>query len=284
MLVLDGYQMIGDNEYLELNDFLTKYLPLEAYVPWMVKIPAQAGLAMLCNQLGEFPYRMVKINRLFWPTGACRFGFIHLLCDSDTVGLIGNDAYNEDGSYNLIQLSIGNPETNVNPGTGIGTIFAGESINTSVYLLPPTPLSGIRGLTGQINSLYLLTCVDPRYFWWFKNVGDIASFMDSSTTWQNMFDYVLANQLGLSISNYTIDTISPAYLQPSLLMYSLPYEPIPPILDSLCYNVGMRFVANFDGTYATQVYGTALDVLNNDMVNNPNRSVLSGGQRFASPL
>lgn len=284
MFTFDNYQLLGDNEYRELEQYINRYLPLPHFMPWWQASPPTAGMAMLSQSLNIYPYNQVRFNRLIWPTSASRFAYIHLLCDSDTVALIQSDAYNSDGSYNLINLSIGNPES-----TPDGTIISGETISTSLYMLPPTPISGIRGITqkdDQVQSLYLLTCVDSRYMWYYKNVGDIVTFLNEGnvTTWQNLFDYILNQQLGISMSNYAIDYIDPAYLYPSVEMFSLQYESVPQIIDALCMNVGHRFVANFNGTYQSQLYGTALSLLNMDMANNPSRVVLAGGQRFAPNL
>lgn len=290
MLSLDGQQLLGENDYRELDDFINKYLPLESFMPWMMSAPPQGGLAMITQPIGIHPHRKARINRLVWPTGMSRFGYGHFLADSDAVGMIVADAYNNDGSYNQIQLKKGNPETNQtmdSNGNSVGTIVLGETISTMVYLLPPTPLSGIRGLSimsGLTASLYLLTVVDSRYMFNYQNVGDIQ--IDSSTTWQSLIDMFFST-LGANIK-YTVDTIDPDYLAPSIQMFTLPYEPIPIVLDAIARNIGMRWVANFDGSFAAQLYNTALNVINQDMMNNDgsmkNRNVIAGGQRFASPL
>lgn len=292
MLTLDGLQLLGDNQFGELGDFLNKLIPLESFMPWMSPVFARAGLEMITTPTGVYPYKQAKVNRLIWPTSASRFAFGHFLCDSTTLASIMADAYsyNDDesfNSYNYIPLAMGNPESNTS-----GTIIPAEQFVANMYLLPPTPLSAIRGLPSSdieqenTTSLYLLTLVDQRYFWWFKNTGDMSSFMSAQTTWQNMFDYFLGTQLGMSLANYSIDYINPAYLQPSIQMFSLQYEPIAPVLDAVCQNIGHRLVCNFDGSVSTQLEVTAIALLNADMANsvdsdgNPTRNPLAGGQRL----
>lgn len=315
MLALDGMSLLGDNEYAEAYSFVNKYIDLNSFVPWLNRLPSQQGLSMLTDQIGAYPYKKPKIGQFYWPTGMSRWGYGNFLCDSDTTQTILADSVNPDGSYNLLPFQIGNPENNnpspsQNPDTTQQTIFPRELISTQVFLLPPTPLSGIRGLTVQDNgvaSLYLLTVVDPRYFYWQQNVGNIE--IDQDTTWQDLIDMLMATILKnatpaiypyANIPNYPdppsyqgpmyqVDTISPSYLGPSVQMFTLPYEPIPPIMDAIANNIGMRIAANYDGSFSFQLQPTALDVLNNDMVDqstgNPKpRFPVAGGQRFSSPL
>lgn len=279
MLQLAGYNLNGDNIESDVQDFLNKFLPTSSFRPWLT--PAYPGwnLGALTTVNGQKWGEQFELNKFFWPSGASRFSYGHFLADSDTVGLISADAYGNGGQYNQILFQIGNPESNQGE-----TIVAGETFSSMVYLLPPTPLSGLRGLTGMIRSLYLLTIVDERYFWWWQNFGNQT--IDSSTTWASLLA-TITSILGVTI---TLDMINSAYLNPSVQSYSLPYEPIPLILDSICLNLGWRFVANGSdssgspNTYATQLYSTALSAFNSDMAANSGRLIISGGQRFANPL
>jgi len=280
VLTYDSYQLLGDNEYKEYEQFINKYLPLESFMPWTQASFPQSGLSMLTQPIGMHPRKQVRINHLIWPTGMSRFGYAHVLCDSDSLKKIIADAYNSDGSYNPLDFVIGNTETNQS-----GTIVKGEQITTKMYMLPPSPQSGIRSLSGQTQSLYLLTLVDSRYLYWFKNAGEIDFFMTGNPTWQNLYDYLFNQCLGISMENYTIDNISESYLSPSQVMFSLPYEPVPSIIDAVAANIGHRVIAALNGTnYATQRYNIALMLLNQDMANNPNRVVLAGGQRLGQTL
>lgn len=282
MLVLDGYTLIGEDKNGRIASLIQEYLPIESYFPWYNQLWPGFGLSGLTYPNQQRIEPKFEIGKFTWPTCASRFAYGHYLCDSDAVGLMVQDAYDQTGggAYNALLFMLGNPEYNQQ-----GTITTGESITTPVYLLPPTPLSVIRGLTGMIESLYLLTIVDVRYFWWQYNMGSIV--VDNSTTWTSLIQSI-ATILDITI---TPDIIDPAYLQPSIQMFSLPYEPIPLILDAICMNIGHRFVASYSGgmnfqpVYTTQLYQTALDILNLDMQNNAAlRNLAAGGQRFANPL
>jgi hypothetical protein len=273
--------LIGDNTVGELESFIYKFIPPDSYMPWTRRSFPSGALAMLTYPAGFMGEPSFRINRFRWPTGAARWAYGHFLCSSDAIGQINSIAYNQNGQYNQVLLSIGNPESGpgigINPGGGSGS-SPGETMTANVYVLPATPLSGVRGLTGTIQSLYLLTIVDARYFWWWNpfNYGGVGA----GTTWQNLID-AIKTALNVTI---TVDTINAKYLNPSVQMYSLPYEPIPPVLDSIAYNIGMRVCVNYTGGVFLMLYNTALGVFNNDMAANPNRLILSGGARFSSPL
>jgi hypothetical protein len=274
MFTLASVPLIGDNKKRHIETFLNKFQPLSNYIPWRRRSFPGRGMVATTWQTGFYAEPYLRLNTFRFPTGAQRWGYGHFLCNSDAVGYLLGVAQPKGQPWQKIPLAMGNPESNQG-----GTLVAGETMSVNVYLMPPTPLSGIRGLSGQLQSLYLLTVVDQRYFWWWQNFGNTT--ITSSTTWANLVQVV---QSALNLSTITVDTISPAYLQPSVEMFSLPYEPIPIIFDAIAKNIGMRVVMNYDETVSMQLYQTALTALNQDMAAHQNRVILSGGQRFASTL
>jgi hypothetical protein len=281
MLQIASQSLQSDNIDSEVELFLERNLPNESFRPWLNRTWPGGGLAMLTQQPGLTWGTKFKINRLFWPmTTASRWGYGHYLCGSDTAQKISNAVFSGNGAYTLTQFKLGNPETN--PAGTINFQGKGETISLQMYVLPPKPLSAIRGLKGQIQSLYLITLVDPRYFWWWSNLsqGGMPVVIGNDTTW----DSLLGTIKSILNINITGDSVNSSYLQPSIQAYTLPFEPLPLIIDSIMANIGMRFVAGLDGTYAMQLYNTALTALNNDMTNNPQRMIIAGGQLFASPM
>lgn len=273
MLQLDGYDLIGDNESTEIQTLINKYIPLKYFMPWVSRNFPGWELQAITLPAGLRPEPEWELNRFRCPTGATRWAYGHFLCDSDTYSQIAADAFSSSGKYNTISFTIGNPESNSG-----GSIQAGETLTTPVFLLPGTPLSGIRGVSGMTRSLYLLTIVDCRYFWWWQNSGPLTTIPPD---WGS-FISAIATILNVTI-NY--DTIPQAYLAPSLQTFNLPYAPVPMILDAIGYNIQQRLVSNLDGvTFTFQQYSTALSAFNNDMEENPNRIIVAGGQRFANPL
>lgn len=277
MLQIDGYDICGENVDGEVQDFIKRFIPTESFMPWLIQgyWPGWNLGSITCSNGYAWGNRF-KLNRLLWPSDARRWSYGHYLVNSDTVSQIGLDAFPQNQPYMPVSFSVGNPESNSSNGSG--TINAGETLSTTMYVLPPYPLSGLRGLTGMIQSLYLITVTDARYWWWYQNLGGIS--ISSSTTWASLIT-TIATILNVTI---TPDTINAAYLGPSQQSFSLPFEPVPIVLDAIAYNTGQRFVANYDGTFSMQLYRTALSAFNNDMDNNPNRLIVSGGQRFANPL
>jgi hypothetical protein len=269
MLMLDGLTPLLDKpDNLVIEEFVRKYVPTDSYLPWLRRSWPGFGLAGVTYPEAMRPEPAFRLSRFRWPTFACRWAYGHFAMTSDQVNQLQQDCC-QSGAYRQVPLLFGSPE-----------LPSGETVSVSIYVLPPTPLSGIRGLsfaaTGS-NSLYLITVVDARYFWWNTNTADMK--VTNSTTWANLLNMV-SSQLGISL---TWDTIPAAYLQPST-MFNLPYEPSPVVLDALLFNVGQRLVANYNGTYVGQMYQTALSAYQTDMQNNPNRLILAGGARFANPL
>lgn len=291
MLQYDGVDLNGDNVDKEVEDFLRRFLPTESFMPWLIEGYWPGWNLGALTSVNGYPWgQKFKLNRLYWPSRASRWAYGHYLCNSDSVATISADAFPQGQPYQQLLFSIGNPESNS------GTINAGETFNAMMYMLPPYPLSGIRGLTGMTQSLYLITLVDERYFWYWQNFGNQT--ISSSTTWMSLLttiQTILNTGDPTPTPAWTIDTINAAYLAPSVQAYSLPYEPLPRIIDSICDNIGQRFVANglpsnngvpsgTANTYSAQLYGTALSAINNDMSNNNGRLIVSGGQRFSNPL
>ena len=298
MLTYGGYSMLIDADG-EAAAFIKKYMPVELYMPW--RRPSWPGYGTL--QM-TYPRRMyaepeLVINRLHWPCrDMSRWAFIHLLCNSDTVAaLLPLSCIN--GQYQPLPLIISNVET------------GGETITIpSMYMLPPTPLSGIRGLsqadTGN-QSLYLLTLVDLRYLLWYADTGDVVTdwdVLDGLTTepfiaWGTIVGQCVsrANEAGYPFFA-VMGNISENYLTASLQMFAIEYEPIPQVLDAVAFNVGQRWTAPFYAgpngvyisTWCSEVQGgqvgwpTALQIYQADVAANPDRVILSGGMRYNSPL
>lgn len=186
------------------------------------------------NFPGALPERQLKVNHLFWPTGASRFAFGHFLAHQSQLDQIRTLAQNSGTSARYRALTF-----KMNDGT--------NGIETSLYMLPPRPLAQ---LPGDPNGLYLLTLVDERYFWWEKAASIIVT--GGTTTWATLLSSI-ATALGITL---TYDTINSAYLKPSENLTS-DYQFIPLLLDAVCSNVGQKFVRKLDGTNLMQSPTTA---------------------------
>ena len=270
MLQIAGVDLVVDNREDEAESFIRKYIPTTAYMPWLRDSWPGYGLSALSYPNGFRPEPKFELNTFRWPTGASRWAYGHFLAASSQVSSIAEKAYGQNGSFNLVDFKLGS-ET-IQPGKDGTTI--GETVSTQVYVLAPVPLS--QYISFDYDQLYLLTIVDQRYFWWWKNMGDVA--ISSSTTWSSLYS-TISSALGITFTN---DTIDPAYLAPST-MFALPYEPIPRIFDAVAFNVGQRVVVSYDGTVKAQNYTTASKILQDQFSNDFTRYLLAGGQRFDIP-
>jgi hypothetical protein len=267
-----------DNDAIE---FLERYIPRSSYRPWLRPSrppPQSAGLTFPWTP-DEPPF---KLNRLWWPTGASRWGYMHCLASSDQVAQVMNNAYSTgasgDGSYFVLSLLMGTPD--IGPQVGMPG-STDNQVDIQMFLMPPTPLSGIRGLsqmTTGTQSLYLLTLVDQRW-WWYQKTGTVE--VDPTTTWDNLYA-TLAGLIGLDPNNtFNWDTIPSQYLQPSPVMFTLDYQPITFLLDAVAFNIGQRIVCNFDGTVNARNASTDYVNLTSDFANRPTRLIMAGGPRFS---
>ena len=94
----------------------------------------------------SFPASL-KINTLWWPTGASRWAIGLYLCSRESLQVI-RGALSASGSA---VLSLSEAET------------GGTAIETEMFLLPPRPLTSPGNTANE--RLFLLPLVDARYFW-----------------------------------------------------------------------------------------------------------------------
>lgn len=250
-------------------EFIEKFINPSEYVPWYRRVFPGLGYSALTWPTGLRSERPFRLNTFYWPTGASRWGYGHFLASAEQTEEIRIAAFGSSGNeQNKIEFFMNSPGA---PSE--------EFISTRVYLLPPTPLTSvpIDRVFGTTNNLFLLTIVDPRYYWWNK-ATPLVEFADSST-WSQAFS-IAETALGITIQKDSIDS---AYLNASPQL-NLSYEVIPPWLDAICMNVGHKFVAHISGIYSTQNYTSALATRKDDINNNPDRILQAGGSRFEDEI
>lgn len=150
----------------------------------------------------------LKLNQLYWPTGASRwaFGFFlmaqkHIDELSSTSGTMTFEAKHQDGT----------------------------TFSTSLYLLESRPMASLSG------SASIVVLVDERYFWQFKNVGDTAA----QTSWSGIF-----TATGLASS----PTVESGYLKPDTTELLRRYENAALVLDAASHSLGKRVIRKPSGT------------------------------------
>lgn len=178
--------------------------------------------------------RPVRTGSLLWPWGASRFARAHFVVTGDMLNSIRS----------IVFLN----------GTQIAAPFVfadgNSSITANLWMLPAIPL-----LTSVTKaSLYLLTLVDDRYWWWGTPVD--LTIDDGVTTWSDLYSD-LSTALGTTIS---VDSIASAYGTPTT-EYTTSSLPAPPILDAIAFSVGQRIVRGLDGVVSAQNFATSKAIL-----------------------
>jgi len=222
-LSLGGYALLHDQDYLA-QDFIDRYHPLESLIS-----ETETSLHQSSSRTGDRDNSYVgvpvpnypdqpdlRINQLYWPTGAGRWAKGYFLCTQEV-----RDSLVAASGFPRFQFT-----------ASIGAFW----FSTHLYLLPPRPISCV---DGSSNNLWLLPLVDERYYWQFRNFGDTAI-----SSWTSLFAS-LATQLGVTI---TVDTIDQDYLEPDHIVLNRKYDNAAVILDAVASSVNQRIVRQLDGT------------------------------------
>ena len=213
------------------------WMPIESHNLWHLPIPNQ------------FRPPAIVPNVLNWPNDASRFAtFYAIIDDADLVRLrqVGFTRY---GPAALTLLTL--DET--------------ENVSVPMYMLAPRPLVDPQFM-GE-NGLWLLPLVDKRYFFW-----SAAASITGATSWTLLIGQIAA-AWGVTI---TVSTIAADYSTPTI-RFDAYQQPLPLLLDAICYTVGLRFVAKIDGTFLAQSYSDAKTVQDAQVALVPTRSAFSGG-------
>ena len=201
----------------------------------------------------SFPSSL-QVNSLWWPTGASRFAIGLFFCGKESLdAILAALDYNGGAYLNLEEVEHSDA----------------RSMSVYMHLLPPRPLS-----TPDVAAderLFLLPLVDTRYFWQFRDAGDLYYFLNMAGGWgwQELIDY-LAGRLGESIEIDTIDdsigSVPSASMEsvthgPDLIEFSRNYENAALLLDAAAWCVGHRIVRELDGTLRSQTPDSATTLL-----------------------
>lgn len=164
----------------------------------------------------HFPNHHFELGSLYWPVGASRWSYGHWLVHDHDLDTILAEA--------------------IVDGVPVPKILDLETVQAPMYLLPSIP----EYVSGDC-SVRVLTLVDERFWWWYKN-ADIE-IEQAVTTWDDLIDQV-GTALGIEILR---DTIPAAYLTPGRDLEAR-QESLPLLLDAIAYNIGRRVVREQDGT------------------------------------
>jgi hypothetical protein len=258
----------------ELVDYLRSALDPSYMLPWMMpRSWPGLGLSAITFPTAYRPLPPLRISRFYWPRGAMRWSYGHFLADSEQAERIRTVAFGDDGTQlNTVTLSLASP--------GEPPSDDDEQLDVEMYVMPPTPLINIvHDPNTGIENLYLISVVDERYYWWYKQVPDFGMTDSGAVTWEDLYG-MIGTALGVIID---VDPIDPDYLRPDP-SFGLRYEAIPPVLDAVAYNVGHRIIRKYDGSVVSQSFDNAVQTADDDFANNPQRTIRAGGVRFEDEL
>lgn len=203
-----------------------------------------------------------RIGTFFYPSGASRWAEFHGFATTTQVAAMKKAALTNLATPQTFKIRSDNP---------VGDPLAQQGVSTAMYLLPPRPLVVF---SGQLEGLWLITLVDERYYWQFRDAGK-QQISAASSTWANLFTS-LATALGITLDTGAINSVYGIPAEDSPLFSN--FENAAVLLDAAAWNVGKLVVRNFDGTYNLRTPAESTDVAQQ------NRAgvsfVLAGGDIF----
>ena len=215
----------------------------------------------------------LRINSLYWPTGAARWAFGLFLVDQNT-----NDSIVEalPGNATAAQLIIADSSFNsvVEPDGFTVDRNGRAALSTAMFCLPPRQVS-------PTDSLWLLPLVDVRYYWQFRLVP--PSF--TPATWDDAFG-TLGTALGITVNSSAVDS---AFCSPDFDLLAVEGTNAALMLDAMAASVGQRIIRQPSGdvwSYDATESGTEFDdnISGVTRTQNEKSTQLAGGDFSAESL
>ena len=201
----------------------------------------------------------LKINSLYVPTGATRWGFGLFLVDGASLAKIEAAV----GSYGAGTLKITEQRW-----TGGKRPKTNTTVSGTYYMLPARRVVD----ANREPRGYLLVLVDRRYFWQFQDTDRLL--VGEDTTWDDVLSS-LSGSLGCSLS---YPTPAAAYLQPDPDELTRRRENLAATLDAVAVCLGWRCVFNAaTETLTMQTAAAATSAAAANLADNGNE-FLAGGE------
>lgn len=256
------YDRLGEKGDEQLREFIDRYQPPADLIVdalqgphaqrWHNNVSGEKNAVTLA--LPNWPDRTpLKINQLYWPSGATRWAIGLFLCDQTTAF--------------AIEQSLGTAQT-LKMSDGINT----PAISVSMYALAPRPIN----LLSRGQTLYLLPLVDERYYWQQKHVAGVT--LDDESDW------TLGGDLGIStaITVGTVDIQNAAYGIPDNDELGRDYENAAAMLDAVAWSTGRRIVRRMNGTTYIERPDTAAPLVVANLADQKN--AIAGGSIAPAPV
>lgn len=154
--------------------------PHEIFPVSRLSWPGSLAFAPILEQT-QPPWPPVIIDSLWWPWGASRFARAHVVVNESNLNLIRQQAYSGK-SYKALPFIIDDG-------------FYQTPVQTNLWMLPARPLSQAAPLLKSGESLYLLTLVDDRYFWWETSCQYAVA--EGTTQWVDIYSAIVRRLLPL---------------------------------------------------------------------------------------
>jgi len=242
---LDQYQriedLLGESRTVSLNNW--QIASIRSSVP-------TTGIGLPRYNWPDPP--PLRINQLYWPTGASRFAYGLFLINREQYTLL--QAKTCSSGYILASSNMGTPPTAMDErGTNPDTVQFSD-----MYFLTPQRIGGC-DLT---SDLFLLPIVDRRYWWQFYDVDDVASILklensycqsECQSTWLALLQYLLPGE--------TFPTVPSAYGSPDCVEFCRQYANFPVFVDAVAASIGARVVCKSDGSISVERPTDAYTVL-----------------------
>lgn len=296
MITLAGVELPTPSA--KLCEWIERNLPVGEAFPWAASSWAGPSLdkATPGSPAARMP-RDLRVNRFTWPQGAGRWAHGAFVASARQAELVRRAANGANG-----QGSQPVPLVLASPG-----VRSDESLQVAVNLLRVVPLHSLASTNGgtpsadddfEANNPTLLIVVDKRYAWQLAPMPDLG-ILPSGAYDPNSYAAATAGPVpkppswGAIIKKIaaavgeTIDTstIPPAYLYPDQSL-SLAGMPVGPALDAVLFNVGLRLVARYDGTFYAQSADEAVAarLADDTSAKGRRRTLQAGGDAFNNAL
>lgn len=263
MITYDKNPLLLPDPESDLGRFLARYQPLEGLrlfgdLPIAVKSSRTASRydndAAIGLPIANYPpMPTLKLNTLYWPTGATRWAYGVFLCDGRTLADI-QEAAGKDSKANALKLKWGDKDQ--------------QQLETSMFLLPPRKVSCDADTVD--TDLWLLPLVDERYWWQFLNIGDIDA-VGNEYAWSDLFDAI--DSAGIT---HTPGTIPGSYLVPDPIEFDRWHDNLAVLFEAAAFSVGHRVVRSLDGTVKTMTASDANDQQIDSLSSNPGDPIAGG--------
>ncbi|MCL4721062.1 MAG: hypothetical protein KJ041_03730 [Gammaproteobacteria bacterium] len=195
----------------------------------------------------------LRLNTLWWPTGASRWARGLFLADTERLGRIVELVRGNQYGYASLEL------TDVRPGATEAD-WADEAlpvrrVKVPMYMLPPRPIS----TSATSSNLWLLPLVDQRYFWQWRDAPSLEILADPATSWAGMYA-MLAQALEINLAHDPVAYDAGGYAtHPDRLEFTRAVENAAVLLDAVAWSVGQRIVVRLDGRVEALNAATSLE-------------------------